>query len=68
MKRYCLLGFPMNFTQKSSSFSAMRPHRFASASGFELHLMSHAFKKDCDDTDRKGTTGDLVELDFVRGS
>eukprot|EP00435_Cladocopium_sp_Y103_P004586 s1758_g1.t1 len=21
---------------------------------FELHLMSHAFKKDCDDTDRKG--------------
>ena len=22
--------------------------------GFELHLMSHAFRKDCDDADRKG--------------
>ena len=42
-----------------NSFSAMK-------SGFELHLMSHAFKKDCDDTDRKGT-GRAIGWSWIPG-
>lgn len=33
---------------------------------FELHLMSHAFKKDCDDTDRKGIILDHLGFYYNR--